>query len=373
MKKLVLILLISYLPKLVVSGQTIGIANNSKINRKDALVPLNWSELMAKNPNLDPTNFKIVEAITKAEVPYQLEYLGEKEIMNLIVQVNVPSNKTLRLNIVKGKPKPLTTKTFARFVPERLDDFAWENEKIGFRTYGKALEGTKGDAYGLDVWVKRKAELVIDRRYKLEKYHVDNGDGLDYYHVGHTLGAGNIAPIVNNEIIYSKNYHRYKILDNGPLRTTFILEYDAWQVDGIPVTSTKKISIDAGSQMNKIEVNYNFPKKDTLAVVVGIIKRPEQGNIVLNEKEGITSYWEPMHGEDGTTGVGVVLTNPVTATSITKEQILTHSNIIKGKPFVYYMGAAWNKAGEITEAAVWEAYLNNFKNTINTPLTVKIQ
>jgi hypothetical protein len=27
----------------------------------------------------------------------------------------------------------------ARYVPERLDDFAWENDKIGHRTYGPAL------------------------------------------------------------------------------------------------------------------------------------------------------------------------------------------------------------------------------------------
>jgi pectinesterase len=31
------------------------------------------------------------------------------------------------------------TKTFARYVPERLDDFGRENDKIGHRTYGARL------------------------------------------------------------------------------------------------------------------------------------------------------------------------------------------------------------------------------------------
>jgi len=30
-------------------------------------------------------------------------------------------------------------RVFARYVPERLDDFAWENDKLAHRTYGPAL------------------------------------------------------------------------------------------------------------------------------------------------------------------------------------------------------------------------------------------
>ena len=32
----------------------------------------------------------------------------------------------------------------ARYVPERLDDFAWENDKIGHRTYGRLAAGAIG-------------------------------------------------------------------------------------------------------------------------------------------------------------------------------------------------------------------------------------
>ena len=172
--------------------------------------------------------------------------------------INLSNKEKIKFEFLKEKPAEISTKTYGRFVPERADDFAWENDKIAFRTYGKALELTpKQNAYGIDVWVKSTDRMVINERYARGKYHEDHGDGMDYYHVGYTLGAGNCAPFVKDSIWYSKNYSRYEILDNGPLRTTFRLYFDAWNVDGHTVDGTKTISLDAGSQLNKIEVRYN--------------------------------------------------------------------------------------------------------------------
>jgi hypothetical protein len=49
---------------------------------------------------------------------------------------------------------PPTIRTFARYVPERFDDFAWESDRIAHRPYGLALipaEGTINS--GPDVWI----------------------------------------------------------------------------------------------------------------------------------------------------------------------------------------------------------------------------
>ncbi len=266
--------------------------------------------VQARYPALDTNNLTLIDSRTNAEIPYQLERQGEAMVQNLLVQVSVPAKSSVQLLMQKRKPAPVATKTFARYVPERLDDFAWENDKIGFRTYGKALEGTKGDACGLDVWVKRTDRLVIDARYKCGKYHEDIGDGLDYYHVGHTLGAGNVMPYANDSVYYSKNYHRWKVLENGPLRSTFLLEYDEWDVNGLTVTATKKITLDAGTQMNRVEATYHYSGQPQLPVAVGLIKRPEPGQMLLDEQRGILGYWEPQHGPDGITGVGSVIVDP---------------------------------------------------------------
>jgi hypothetical protein len=352
---------------------SISIQNNSALERKETIVSIKWETIVSHYPQIDTTEFVVINSVTKKQVPFQLEHHGLKAIQNLLVQVDIKAKSTLSLYIQKGKPETFVVKTYARFVPERKDDFAWENDLIAFRTYGKAIEKSKDDAYGLDVWVKRTDKMVINERYKRMEYHIDHGDGMDYYHVGFSLGAGNMAPYVNDTIRYSGNYHQWKVLDNGPLRSSFQLIYDTWDAGGIKVKATKTISIDAGSQLNRIENIYSFEDSKPLPVVVGIIKRPETGVISLNEQQGIMGYWEPTHGEDGTTGVGSILTTPVSNILVGNMQMLAKTTVKNNEPIIYYSGAAWDKAGKITNAKQWFKYLDTFYQQLKNPLIVNVK
>lgn len=289
--------------------------------------------------------FKLIDE-KKFELPFQQVDGG------ILIQLNVKAGETRTISAVAGKPQAVVPRTFARYVPERLDDFAWENDKIAFRAYGKALEGTNGDAYGFDVWVKRTTDLVINRRYTHGDYHNDLGDGLDYYKVGFTLGAGNNAPIGKDGIAYSKNYHRYKVLENGPLRTVFILEYDPWLVDDIAVRADKKFTIEAGSQFYKLETTYYFEGAKELPIAVGIVDRPGKGTTFMDEQNGILAYWEPQHGKDGTTGVAVI-GSELSEMNFREGQWIAETKVTSGKPLVYHVGAAWDKAKEISNAQQW--------------------
>ncbi|MNX80289.1 hypothetical protein D3C86_1119440 [compost metagenome] len=351
---------------------TVSIQNNSVLERKAAVAAIPWENVVSRYPQIDTTNFVVINSVTKKQIPFQLEHRGLPAILNLLIQVDVKAKSTLLVFIQKGKPETFVAKTYARFVPERKDDFAWENDKIAFRVYGKALENTKEDAYGLDVWVKRTDKLVINERYKRNEYHIDHGDGMDYYHVGFSLGAGNMTPYVNDSIYYSGNYRQWKVLDNGPLRSTFQLTYDTWNAGGIKVKAIKTISLDAGSQLNKIENVYSFDDDKPLSVVVGIVKRPENGFVSLNEKQGIMCYWEPVHGQDGTTGVGSLFTTHVSSMMVTNKQLLATTSVKNNVPIIYYTGAAWDKAGEITDAKQWYIYLNNFYQEIKEPLVINV-
>lgn len=351
----------------------ISIQNNSTLDRKESVVSIKWETILSHYPQIDTTSFAVINAATKKQIPFQLEHKGLKTIQNLLVQVDVKAKSTLSLSIQKGKPDAFIAKTYARYVPERKDDFAWENDKIAFRAYGKALENTKEDAFGLDVWVKRTDRLILNERYKRNEYHIDHGDGMDYYHVGFSLGAGNMAPYVNDTIRYSANYHQWKVLDNGPLRSTFQLIYDTWNAGGIKVKATKTISLDAGSQLNRIENVYSFEGDKPLPVVVGIIKRPETGIISLNEQQGIMAYWEPTHGLDGTTAVGCILTTPVNNMAVGNTQMLAKTAVKNNEPIIYYSGAAWDKAGKITNAKQWFNYLDIFGQQIKEPLIITLK
>jgi len=351
----------------------ISVTNNSTVNFNQHIATVPWKDVLQKYPTIDTANFKVLYASTKKEIPFQLEYRGETDIQNLLIQVDVAAKSEVKFYLQKGRPTAIPSKTYCRYVAERKDDFAWENDKIAFRMYGKALEGTKENAYGIDVWVKRTDKLVLNERYKNADYHVDHGDGLDYYHVGLTLGAGNIAPYINDSIWYSKNYGQWKVMDNGPLRSSFQLSFDEWDVAGRMVKMVKTVSLDAGSQLSRVEVNYSYSNKDSLPVVVGIIKRKEQGTIFLDEQNGIMGYWEPQHGKDGTTGIGTVFLQSVVKMKVSNDHLLTLLTANTDKPFIYYTGAAWNKAGIITNSQNWFNYLQLFKIQLQHPLQVKMQ
>jgi len=372
--KLIVLLIASICSSYFVFAQqqknTIEIINHSKVDYLNTVVEIPWSAVIKKYGNIDTANFKIINIANQQEVAFQLESKGTHEIQNLLVQVSVPKTKTIQLKIVHGKKQFVQPKVIARYVPERKDDFAWENDKIAFRMYGKALEQTpKEMAYGIDIWVKRTNRLVINERYKKADYHVDHGDGLDYYHVGLTLGAGNMMPIVNDSISYSKNYVTYKILDSGPLRTTFQLFYDEWLVNGIKAKAVKTISLDEGSQLNKIKVEYI--SSQNIHAAAGIIVREKPSIKYFDEQNGILAYWEPTDEKNGTTGVACIFPNNQVPMKHFKNQLVALPNTQVANTYVYYTGAAWDKAGEIKNMKDWFEYLSAFKFKIENPLAVQ--
>lgn len=357
----------------IAQQHTILITNNSNIAFENKVIEIPWVAIKKVWPDIDTANIKLTDAEKGSELAFQLEFHGEKEIQHLLVQVSVGPKAILSLNLKKDKHSLFTPRTYCRYVPERKDDFAWENDKIAYRMYGKALEGTADNAYGIDVWTKRTSDLIINEWYKNGDYHSDHGKGLDYYSVGFSLGAGDIAPYINDSVWYSKNYRQWKILDNGPLRSSFRLTYNEWDAAGITVKVSKNISIDAGSQLSRVEANYNYNRNETLPVVMGIVERDLPGALLLQEQKSTMAYWEPEHDADGTTGTGIVSLQPVKKIINTGKQLLMQTDAKKNKPVVYYTGAVWDKAGDIKNASSWFQYIDTFKKQLEEPLTIEVK
>jgi len=348
---------------------SITISNPAAVARNQEIVEIPFDRLQAAVSG----PFKIVNKQTGKEVPYQLIYQGKSAPQLLLVQISIAAKGKVVLTTVSGKPAPLARHTHARFVPERKDDFAWENDRIAFRMYGAALENFPAEnAHGIDVWVKRTSDLVVDDWYKKNDYHHDNGQGLDYYSVGLTLGAGDIAPYFNDTISFPRHYRTWKVLDSGALRSTFQLGYEAWKAGNTTVSVTKTITLDAGSQLNKMSVQFTVQHGDSLPVVAGIVRRTAPGTILLDEKTGVAAYWEPEHGADGITALGLILPDQHSKMKLTDQHLLATAKASGGSPFVYYFGAAWNKAGRFTTAAQWFDYLHTFAEKLATPLEINI-
>jgi hypothetical protein len=264
-------------------------------------------------------------------------------------------------------------------VPERYGDFGWESDRIAYRMYGKELEW-ETISPGIDVWVKKVRYPIIDHLYKNEKekksYHADNGEGLDCYNVGPTLGCGGLGILAGDKLILSKNFRSWKVLANGPIRLIFELSYEPWEAGSAKVSEVKRISIDKGSNLNRIESRMTCDgQTTTLALAAGIVVRGRQGEQKkFNADEKWISYWFAPDDKNGMTGCGVVLTADTKAQF--KEQnghLLAIVNQPCGKPFVYYAGACWDKGLDFKTAGDWQAYLSDFARRLEHPVNVVLE
>ncbi|WP_338868739.1 DUF4861 family protein [Spirosoma sp. SC4-14] len=371
MRSLFLVAILIALSGMVVGqSTTLTIRNPSSVSLRQTVVEIPWATVIKAYPQVDTAHLQVLQGAN--EVAYQLEHRGHKTIQNLLVQVSLEPRQRIVLTLQKGQPANVESKTYCRYVPERYDDFAWENDRVAFRIYGAALNGRPDNAYGSDIWAKRTNALILNKWYKQNDYHKDHGEGLDYYHVGLTLGAGDIGVFLNDSIQFIHNYRSWEILDNGPLRSTFRVKFDPYTFNGITVNETRTVSLDAGSQLSKVQVSIAHTSDKALPMVAGITLRPEASPLLLNETKGILGYWEPKHGDDGTIGVGCIF--PATPVSMQRkyQHGLAKLSVKSGNTIIYYSGGAWDKAGRITSGDDWFAYLHQFADQLKTPPMVTV-
>ena len=201
----------------------VTITNNLGIDRENEIVEISKNTIWSKL-NLTSADRIIVLDRASEQVAYQVAFNPENDTDSLLIfPATVQANASSVYTIKKGKPENSQPKVAGRLVPERKDDFNWENDRVAFRMYGPALQATGEISSGIDLWAKRTDKLVADKWYADElagrkTYHTDGGEGLDFYKVGPTLGAGAAAPYLDNQLWFSRNFNEYAILDKGPLR-----------------------------------------------------------------------------------------------------------------------------------------------------------
>jgi hypothetical protein len=349
----------------------IEVYNRNTFSVQDEVIEIPFSDLTRRKKTLKPGNFKIIDLSTRKEKTIQITYSENKKPQFVLIQSSNESKQTKKYEVIEGTPSTFRPFTYGRFVPERLDDFAWENDRIAHRVYGPALEKTGEISNGIDVWVKRTDSLIIDKWYKIGNYHEDHGEGLDCFKVGRTLGCGGEAPYIHDKLWFANNFISYSVIENGPLRTTFRLDYASFVADGIAIKEHRIISLSAGSQMSKIAVNY-LMKEKKIHVAVGLVTRNGEDKRLLQEKYGILGYWEPKSAENGTIGQGAILPEGGKM-AIAEGHLLAISTIYKSEPFIYYAGACWDKAGRIKTAEEWFNYLKKYSELLKSPLRITVR
>jgi rhamnogalacturonyl hydrolase YesR len=391
------------------TGTFIKINNPSSFRRDCETIEINLRDYQKNaevSHEINVDNLVVIDGVS-ARILDSQAYSTEARVHDrLLFQVDLAPGETRIVRVVDREsvaatPPPIV-KTMARYVPERLDDFAWESDRIAHRTYGQKLIAAEHTiSSGPDVWIKKDHRLIVDVMYATKHYHEDNGEFMDDYRVGASRGCGGIGIWDGQKLYTSSNYRNWKLITTGPIRSEFELTYDAWDAGkGRMVSETKRYSIDAGSWMTKAQSTFSSDDKSPLTIGIGLAERACPTNRVefvgQDQSEGWMAYWQPEDKPKGVIGDAIILpkgavkefTNDDAAMTDAKKHanvpqpthegyppirdMLAITQVEVGKPFEYYFGACWDRSGDFTNHEQWEAYVKRFAERRDQPLQVKV-
>ncbi|OON63045.1 DUF4861 domain-containing protein [Massilia sp. KIM] len=383
-------------PAVAAERLVVTVQHELDIARPSETIAIPWSEVNAALPHALIQKIAVKDASGRV-LPHQVTNIAPqaKDPRNvglaygeLLFQHSFkPGEKRASFTVerIEGVAPLFPTRTFARQVPERLDDFAWENDKLAHRTYGPSLAapapaGVDKEVLvtsGLDLWFKRVDYPIVDRWYNKghDHYHKDEGEGMDMYSVGKSRGAGGVGVWDGTRLHTSVNYAGWKILANGPVRTVFELYYAAWDAAGRPVTETKRFTVDAGQYLDRIDSTFGAPGDAPLTIAAGLNRNPvdksQQPKIAVKREGAVLLQWIEQAG-NGAFGTAVVMPG---AEGFAQDELneLILARATPGKPLRYYAGGAWSRAGEITSRADWERVVAETAARAANPVRVSLE
>lgn len=378
---------------------TVTVTHDLDAPRPAETIAVPWADVAARLPGILLQHLAVKDAAGHA-LPYQVTNIAPeaKDPHNqgiaygeLLFQHDfAPGEKSATFTIEKtdALAPVFPSKVFARYVPERLDDFAWENDKVAHRTYGPALAAPdtakRGKEVlvtsGLDIWCKRVDYLVVDRWYNKghDHYHHDEGEGMDMYNVGTSCGAGGTGIWQDGKLHVGRNYASWKVIANGPIRAIFELTYDTWTTGRGIVSEVKRFTVDAGTNFDRMDSTFTAwtgPKE--LTVAIGLNKNSgDKGqdakvDVTRTPAAGWLAQWEAQK-TNGSLGEAIVVPENFESLAEDEHNQLVLAHATSGKPLRYYLGAGWSKAGEFTTRQAWDDYVAAFALRLQHPVKVTL-
>ncbi len=381
---------------------TITVTNDLSIARPSETVTIPWAEVNKALPKAMIQHIAVKDAKGNA-LPFQVTNVAPEAkdpkgegvaYGDLIFQHDFAAGEksaTFTVERSEAISPVFPAKVFARYVPERLDDFAWENDKVAHRTYGPALGAPDTEnrnkevlvTSGLDIWCKRVPYLVVDRWYNKghDHYHHDEGEGMDMYNVGTSRGAGGTGVWDGSKLYVGRNYAKWKVIANGPIRAIFELTYDAWDAgNGVKVSEVKRFITDAGNNFDFMESTFKVEGATEATIGIGLFKNSaDKGEMAENkitvgkpQADAALVQWEAQP-RNGSIGEAIIVSDG-TFTGYAeddKNQIIL-AKVASGKTLHYLIGSGWSKAGEFTTPEAWNAYVTASAARAKSPLKVSI-
>ena len=396
-----LLAVLATLPAAAAAAERLGVtaSHTLDIARPSETIAVPWTRVNDALPNARSQQIVVKDAAGRV-LPYQVTNTNatakDPKMIGaaygeLLFQYDFKAGErsaTFTIEKAAATVAPFAPKTDARFIKERLDDFAWENDKLAHRAYGPALAapapaGSDKEVLvtsGIDIWFKRVPYPVVDRWYNIghDHYHEDQGEGIDMYNVGPTRGAGGTGIWDGKLLHVGANYTDWKILANGPIRTVFELHYDAWDAAGTRVSEVKRFTVDAGRYFDRIDSTFTFTGQPRLTAAVGLHKRPsDKGQEVKvdfseDAADGSLVQWVTQRSL-GDFGVAVIVP-PASGNGFAADERngLVTAPVTSGQPLRYYVGAAWTRGSPFATQADWKRHVAEEAARLRAPLTVTL-
>ncbi|HEX6637288.1 MAG TPA: DUF4861 family protein [Steroidobacteraceae bacterium] len=380
------------------AGVTVTVENDLGAARRNATISIPFAEIAQFDASLrmyhvvvkDPKGKVLPSQITN----YQHDHRGAQYDDLVFAYDFAPAEKRAVFSVepVEQATPPEPACAYARFVPERYDDMAWENDRIAHRMYGFALntpaagmERLRGS--GIDVWGKRVTYPIIDRWYAKghDQFHKDGeGEGLDLYSIGGSRGAGGTGIWDGSRLWTSDNFVAAQVLSNGPRRVAFRLSYAPWDAGAAgAVSETKQITTDCGRNFDTLESTFDLGVGDAI-VGIGITEHPRADGlpkgVLTQDPDGRwMSWWE--ENKDGGLGIAVILAAGQTPAGFAHEAPAkapgngNHLLLVKardGVPVRYYAGAGWTGSGQFADRIAWERHVKVHADRALKPLRISV-
>lgn len=354
----------------------VTVSNPLQVARERETLSVDASSVERSFPYFDLDKVVVVDASGAPVLSQLLDVDGVDGAEQLVFQTDLGPGETKTFKLRQGARELATHeqyKVYGRFVRERHDDFAWENDRIAHRMYGPDLETFVKEpltSSGIDAWSKRVERLVINEWYQTDAYHDDHGEGADYYSVGKSRGCGGLGAWSNGKFFGSKNFTTSRVLANGPIRLVFELDYAAWSTGGARVTETKRVTLDAGSAFNHFESRF---KGGAFVASMGIAKHA--GSTLQADPAGSwLRTWEPLKGgEGGNLGCAIVLAEGQGKAEQLDSDYLLTAPVPANGVLRYYAGFAWDRAGRVPDEPSWAKAVEAQQARLKSPVQIKVE
>jgi hypothetical protein len=382
------------------AGVDVTVGNDAGLARPAAVVAVPFADISKLAPELrmfhivvrDPRGRVLPSQVTN----YQHDHHGAV-YDELVFSYDFAAGEKRAVFSVEpaaGTTPPEAPCAYARVVPERFGDMAWENDRVAHRMYGAPLNGPDAQAAGeklrgsgIDVWAKRVSYPIIDRWYAKghDQFHEDKeGEGLDLYSIGGTRGDGGTGVWDGQKLWTSDNFTDASVASNGPRRAVFRLTYPAWDVgQARTAREEKRFIVDCGVNFDQVQSTFQF-MVDEAVVGIGLTDHaPAAGypaGVLTRDPRGRwMSLWE--EDKNGGLGTAVILADDAVSAGFAHEAPAraggngNHLLLAKVRhlgALRYFIGAGWSRSGQFADRAAWEAYVTAFAASVASPLKISV-